>query len=147
MRAVVVVGGEDRIPQLPELPERSEARAADAQRAAVRTAVLARLVRERHLLHAPALRVRRHENLLQDVEVARRVGLTPQDGPLVEAEAAREIADRDVQTEPEELIQDAAEHVPRDRHVGLPSRHVPRRDRHFRSVAVLPQALHELGTL
>ena len=141
VRAIVVVGGEDRVAQLPQRPEAAQVVGADAERARIRGAGMRRLVVDRHLDDAPAVGVGADEQLLQDV-VAARVVVRGQRVAAHQARRARQIGDAEAQPAAEDAIERAAQAAAERRHAHGRAGHEARADEDLALVARRPQPDH-----
>jgi len=142
---LVVVGRIDRVPQRPEAGERTEQRQPEAEDPGVRGAVVPRIVRERDLHHVPPGRVRLDQDLLQHVEVPPPGVELREQRRAVEAEAAGQVSHRQAEPDGEETVEDAAEELAVQRHVGHARLHVPRGDHDVGAAAGPPELRDEVG--
>src|SRR5262249_42293753 len=124
-RALVVVGGLDRVAQDPQAAKGGQQVEPETNHAPVRAAAAARLVGERETEPAPAGGVRLDEDLLEDLEIAPAQRQLGDGGTAVESKPARQVADRQAEATAEEPVQHAAEQRAGGGLEGHPAARVP----------------------
>ena len=138
VRAVVVVGREDRVAQLPQRPEAAQVVGADAEGARIGGAGVGRLVVDRHLDDLPAVGVGANEQLLQDV-VAAGVVVRGQRLAADQPRRARQIGDAEAQAAAEDAVERPAQAAAQRRDAQRGPRREARADQDLALIARRPQ--------